>query len=199
MSEPIPLARQLPEVVAGGRVHLERWDERHLDDVHGLVERSFEELSAFLPWARAPLTKDDERRDLANATRQWREGLMVGWVLLEDGIARGMVGLHRRGGPDELEIGYWLGTEATGRGLMTEAAAMATDVAFSIEGIEVVEITHDQANARSGAIPERLGYRRVAAYTRPPSARLESGVKVRWQVTRAQWAARRAAARGGAG
>ena len=100
-----------------------------------------------------------------------------------------MIGLHRRGGPDELEIGYWLDDAATGRGLMTEAAAMATDVAFTVDGIDVVEIIHDRANRRSAGVPARLGYRRVAAFTSPPKARSETGIKVRWCVRRDEWLA----------
>jgi RimJ/RimL family protein N-acetyltransferase len=114
---------------------------------------------------------------------------MAGWALYEDGAIRGMLGLHRRGGPDELEIGYWLDDAATGRGLMTEACAMAVEVGFSFEGIDVIEILHDRANLRSGAVPQRLGFARTAAFTATPAARLESGIKVRWCLRRAAWLA----------
>ena len=122
---------------------------------------------------------------------------MAGWTIVEDGAIRGMLGLHRRGGPDELEIGYWLDDAATGRGLMTEACTMATDVAFAVAGIDVVEIVHDQTNRRSEGVPGRLGYRRVGAFTSTTTARCESGIKVRWSVRRDDWrsSARPSAAR----
>jgi ribosomal-protein-serine acetyltransferase len=63
-------------------------------------------------------------------------------------------------------------------------------VAFSVEGIDAVEIIHDRANRRSEGVPARLGYRRVAAFTADVTARSESGVKVRWRVRRAEWLAR---------
>jgi len=185
-----PLKEPLPALVIGARLRLELWRADAVDAISALVERSRPTLSQFLAWALDPLDAESEAAAQADAERRWREGLDAGWVIVEDGAPRGMLGLHRRGGPDELEIGYWLDDAATGRGLMTEACTMATDVAFGIEGIEVVEIVHDAANARSAGVPARLGYSRVAAFTVTPVAPLESGVKVRWIVRRRDWLAR---------
>jgi ribosomal-protein-serine acetyltransferase len=161
-----------------------------IEEVRDLVRRSLPTLSAFLPWASQMPSAEEEAAAQASSEQQWREGRMAGWMVLEDGVIRGMVGLHRRGGPDELEIGYWLDDAATGRGLMTEACTMATDVAFSVEGIDAVEIIHDKANHRSGRVPARLGYRRVAAFTSVAKARCETGIKVRWCMRRDAWLAR---------
>jgi RimJ/RimL family protein N-acetyltransferase len=177
-------------VVVGERLRLEVWDADRVDEVRDIVERSQETLSAFLPWATEVPTTAEEAAAQASAEQRWREGRMAGWMVLEDGEVRGMLGLHRRGGPDELEIGYWLDAAASGRGLMTQACTMATDVAFGVEGIDAVEIIHDRANRRSEGVPARLGYRRVAAFTADVTARCESGVKVRWRVRRAEWLAR---------
>jgi RimJ/RimL family protein N-acetyltransferase len=186
-----PLKEPLPALVIGARLRLELWRADAVDAIRALIERSRPTLSQFLAWALDPLDAESEAAAQADAERRWREGLDAGWVIVEDSAPRGMLGLHRRGGPDELEIGYWLDDASTGRGLMTEACTMATDVAFGIEGIEVVEIVHDVANARSAGVPARLGYSRVAAFTVTPVAPLESGVKVRWIVRRRDWLARR--------
>ena len=190
MSGPLPLARPLPATVLGARLRLEVWRADQNDAIRRLVARSQPTLAEFLPWAGEPVTEASEAAFQVESERAWRDGTMAGWTIVEDGELRGMVGLHRRGGPDELEIGYWLDDGATGRGLMTEACTMATDVAFGVEGIDAVEITHDRANVRSAAIPARLGYRRVAAFTSTTAARAETGVKVRWRVRRAEWLAR---------
>jgi RimJ/RimL family protein N-acetyltransferase len=192
---PVPLARPLPRVVVGERVTLEVWHPHRVTEIRELVEGSRDELADFLAWAIEPLSAEDEERLHANFEIGWRAGLMVGWAVIEDGVARGTLGLHRRSGPHELEIGYWLATGSTGRGLMTEAAAMATDVAFSTDGVEVVEIIHDVANHRSEGVPRRLGYRRVAAFSKDPApgalvARKETGVRVRWSVDRDEWRSR---------
>ena len=71
----------------------------------------------------------------------------------------GCMGLHSRVGPAAIEIGYWLRTDHTGRGLVTACARSLTEAALGLDGIERVEIHCDEANARSRAVPLRLGYR----------------------------------------
>jgi RimJ/RimL family protein N-acetyltransferase len=186
---PVPLARPLPRVVVGEQLRLAMWNDEDVDVVRATVERSRPELSKFLGWAMQPLTATDESARQRESAERWRAGLMVGWGIYEDASFRGMLGLHRRGGPHELEIGYWLDTQATGRGLMTAACTLATDVAFRTDGVELVEIVHDANNLRSAGVPARLGYARVAAFTGTPVAPLESGIKVRWIARRREWLA----------
>jgi RimJ/RimL family protein N-acetyltransferase len=190
LSTPFSLPRPLPSLVVGERVTLARWRADQVEEVTRLIERSRDDLAEFMPWASTPVTVDDEREVQSAAEDRWRAGIEVAWLVLEGDEIRGGLGLHRRGGPDELEIGYWLDVEAQGRGLMTAACAMATDVAMGTGGIRFVEIVHDAANLRSEGVPRRLGYRRVAAYTSPPQARRESGIKVRWSMEKGAWLAR---------
>jgi RimJ/RimL family protein N-acetyltransferase len=112
---------------------------------------------------------------------EWRYGIFVG-----DTVA-GSCGLHRRVGPRGLEIGYWLVPRFTGRGIATLAAGMLTDAAFTLPVVEFVEIHHDRANKRSGAVPARLGYRLLAEIPLPPKAPGEIGIECQWRVTRAEW------------
>jgi RimJ/RimL family protein N-acetyltransferase len=187
-----PLKEPLPALVVGRRLRLELWrgGPHEVAAIQALIERSRPTLSQFLGWALTSLDAAAEAAAQVDIERRWRERRDVGWVIVEDGAARGMLGLHRRGGPDELEIGYWLDDAATGRGLVTEACRMAIDVAFGIEAIDAVEITHDAANARSGAVPARLGFSRVGAITSEPVALLETGIKVRWVIRRSDWVGR---------
>jgi RimJ/RimL family protein N-acetyltransferase len=171
-------------------VRLELWRADAVEEVRALVDHSRETLASFLPWAGEPVSAETEAAAQAESEQRWREGRMAGWAVVVDGAIVGMLGLHRRGGPDELEIGYWLDDRATGHGIMTEAAGLATDVAFAVDGVAIVEIVHDVANERSGAVPRRLGYARTAAFTSPPTARLETGIKVRWCARRTEWLAR---------
>ena len=52
-----------------------------------------------------------------------------------------------------LEIGYWVHVDHLQKGYATEMARILTSAAFTVPGIERVEIHHDKANTRSGAIP----------------------------------------------
>src|SRR5690606_36339696 len=76
-----------------------------------------------------------------------------------DGSFVGGAGLHPRIGAGMLEIGYWIVRERWGEGLATEAAAALTRAGFEIMGAHRMEIRVAPDNARSLAIPRKLGYR----------------------------------------
>lgn len=54
-------------------------------------------------------------------------------------------------------IGYWLGEEFQGNGIMTKVAKTLTDYAFNELNLNKVEIRAAVENEKSRAIPERLG------------------------------------------
>ena len=92
----------------------------------------------------------------------------------------GTFGLHRRIGPDGIEMGYWIHADHAGRGYGTAAARALTPVALALPGITRVEIHCDAANAASAAIPRRLGYRLERIEDREPAAPGESGRHLIW-------------------
>jgi ribosomal-protein-serine acetyltransferase len=79
---------------------------------------------------------------------------------VDDGKIVGMVGFvavswqHR-----STTIGYWLAESAQGRGVMTRAVGALTNHALETWQLNRVEIRAGVANARSRAIPERLGFK----------------------------------------
>ena len=82
--------------------------------------------------------------------------------------------------PNGLEIGYWVRSDRTGRGLATSAASALTASALALDGVSRVEIHCDAANRRSAAIPEKLGYRLDRVETRPPTAPGETERHMIW-------------------
>ena len=87
----------------------------------------------------------------------------------------GIIGLHRRIGPRAVEIGYWTHVDHAGRGYMTAAAKAVTEAAEALDDVDRVEIHTDEANLRSAAIPQKLGYRLDRVDVRIPEAPGESG------------------------
>jgi RimJ/RimL family protein N-acetyltransferase len=159
-----------------------------VDDVDALqtvIESSREHLRPFMPWADQDY--ETTAAFAAKAAASWATGDGFAYVVVESSPATrhaerllGGCGLHRRGGPESIEIGYWLRPDAVGRGVMTAAARALTAAAFNLEGITRVEIRCDAANVRSAAIPRRLGYRHVGDEDGEPQAAGESGRKQIW-------------------
>jgi ribosomal-protein-serine acetyltransferase len=55
-------------------------------------------------------------------------------------------------------IGYWLGESYQGKGLMTGACRALVDYLFSELRLQRIEIRCATSNARSCAVPQRLGF-----------------------------------------
>lgn len=133
-------AGELTEAIAANREHLERW----------------------LPWAETHGFEDSvdylERKRAQIEANDGFEGAIV-----LDGRIVGGAGFH---GVDWINrsssIGYWLAAEAVGRGLMSGAVRALLDHAFDVWELHrvIIEVVVD--NARSRAIPERLGFREEA-------------------------------------
>jgi RimJ/RimL family protein N-acetyltransferase len=162
VSVPAWLHAPLPERIATPRLVLRRWQPSDAEYLKDAIDASLTELQAWMTWALDEPSPIDvlERRlqrfhDEFGVGRDWIYGVF------DDAERRvvGGTGLHARGGPDALEIGYWIRTDATHRGYASEAAATLTDVAFELTAVARVEIRCDPDNRRSAAVPRRLGYR----------------------------------------
>jgi ribosomal-protein-serine acetyltransferase len=148
-----------------------------------------------MPWAD-PYGPDDAVAFTAAAVTGWEEGTELAYRissppdsgLLGAGGLLGVVSLMARIEPGGLEIGYWLRADAVGRGLATGAAAAVTVAALGLPDVGFVQIHHDVGNGRSGAVPRRLGYTRLADVSRPAAAPAETGVMARWSLTTEQLA-----------
>jgi RimJ/RimL family protein N-acetyltransferase len=146
-------------------------------------------------WSRPPFTRVEEARELVEAIeRAFAQKSLYQW-----GVARAdddrVIGTCTLSSVDasnlRAELGYALGREHWGRGLMGEALARLLDFSFEELGMRRLEADVDPNNAASIALLERLGFRR------------EGYLRERWFVggqvqdslfyglLRREWAARR--------
>lgn len=137
--------------------------------------------------ALEPLTVEQRRTWLVQQQRAWSEGGdVVHGVFIDNDVAGGC-GLHRRRGPETLEIGYWIHPSFTRRGLATAVARTLTEAAFTVPGISHVEIHHDKANVASAGVPRRLGFEYVGETRDEPTAPAEMGIDCAWRMERDRW------------
>lgn len=163
----------------------------HADDAPALaiaVARSIDHLRPWMPWIRfEPQTVEQRAMLIAEWAEQRASGRDTTYGIFDGPTVIGGTGLHRRGGPDQFEIGYWVAADRVGQGVAGKVAGALTDAAFAVDGVAAVEILHDRRNVASGRVPARLGYRLVEEFRRPPSAPAESGLFHRWRMTAAMW------------
>jgi RimJ/RimL family protein N-acetyltransferase len=171
----------------GGGLVLRRWCPADAEALTLAIAESIEHLRPWMPWAMGA-NLEEQRATLARWDQEWDGGGDLCYGLFLGPVALGAFGLHRRIGPDGLEIGYWVHAAHTRRGHASAASGALTTVAFTLPGIEVVEIHHDRANLASEGVPRKLGYSLVGERPRrgAPSP-AESGTFLIWRMTREDW------------
>lgn len=151
----IPLFDEL----VGERVIVRPHRQSDFDELWEATQESRDELRPWLPFAdQAP---DDLRDYLARTEAKWitRETLGMAIVERDSGRIVGNIGLMVRSWDiGSFEIGYWLRTSAVGHGYMAEAVRLVSDFAFDHLDANRVMIRCDAENARSAAVPTRLGF-----------------------------------------
>jgi 8-oxo-dGTP diphosphatase len=109
-------------------------------------------------------------------------------TLKTDDLMIGGVGLHPPRGTGaaegEREIGYWLGLDFQGRGLMGEAARAVIDIGFEHAGVRAIGASTTPGNQASQNVLRRLGMRNCGIVPRDyPALRGEDKI-VKWRLTR---------------
>lgn len=133
----------------------------HVAALHEALAESVDHLWPWIPWATpAAPTVAEVRTRIESWIEQRATGANVIYAMFAQpgGGLVGGAGLYNRVGPGALEIGYWLRASGTGRGFATEAATVLTHVAFTLPGIDRLEMHVDVTNVTSARIPQRLGY-----------------------------------------
>ncbi len=128
-------------------------------ELHALVDSDRARLARWMPWA-GDQTLAGTTEFIHRAIDQERAGDGFQRALVIDGAIAGTVGFHRVDHENRsTSIGYWLGREYEGRGLMSAAVSGLVDHAFSAWNLHRVELRIAPDNERSRALAVRLGFR----------------------------------------
>jgi len=171
-----------PERIDAGLVVLRRHRVEDAEAVAQAVRESLDHLQPWMPWATDEAGTADNQRERIAGDQAWDEGTECSYVILtadEQEIVGGC-GLMRRIGEGGIEIGYWTHARYGGLGFGAAAARALTEAALALPDVERIEIHCDEANRRSRAIPERLGYRLARVEEDKIEAPGESGRSMIW-------------------
>lgn len=159
----------VPTEIRTARVLLRPWRAEDAPELLPILEANRDHLGPWIP-ARVstPVPVPELAERLAGysrefeAAREWRYGMFSP----DESTLLGEIGLYPRDAAGRVayadascvEMGYWLRADATGQGLVTEAAEVLLDLAAKLPRLSHVEIRCDARNAPSAAIPKRLGF-----------------------------------------
>ncbi|MEP7365576.1 MAG: GNAT family protein [Acidobacteriota bacterium] len=132
---------------------------RDADKVFALADANRAHLLQWLPWIAWTHSADDVRKFLRSALKQFSDGNGFHAGVWVDGSLAGCIGLHPVDWQNRnVALGYWIGSEWEGRGLVTAGVRAVTRYCFQDLALERVEIRAAPGNTRSRAVAERLGF-----------------------------------------
>lgn len=134
-------------------------DMQDAERIFDLTEGSRAHLKEWLPWLDFTTTVYDTKVFIQAGLKKYARNTGLNTVILFNGEIVGVAGYNEINWANKTAyIGYWLGEEYQGNGIMTRVASALTDYAISELKLNKVEITAAVGNKKSRAIPERLGF-----------------------------------------
>ena len=128
--------------------------------LYGAVRESVSEVSLWLPWCHQNYSIQESRdfigsRELASQGAEW---FSFGIFGKDDGGFLGGVGINFINRVHQMaNLGYWVRTSATGRGIATMATRLAARFGFEELGLHRIEIVAAVGNLPSQRVAEKAG------------------------------------------
>lgn len=150
----------LKEIILGQRIILKRPqpDIKTAEMIFGSVDKSRQTFLLWLGWVKYTNSPNDSLEFLKTVHSDWNENKQFVYAVYLQEVFIGIISVlnvawqHKRA-----EIGYWLDTDYTGNGFMSEAVCLIEKELFA-NGFNRIVIHTDVLNIKSAKIPQRLGY-----------------------------------------
>ncbi|MDN6295521.1 MAG: GNAT family N-acetyltransferase [Alkalibacterium sp.] len=140
-------------------ISLKLKDYQDNDAFFQLIDSSRDHLSSYMVWVKSVQSVGDVEKATRQHLLEYVNKQALHCLILYKGEIAGSISLQdinwsTRSG----EIGYWLGPDFTGLGIMTKAVSTLLDYAFMERDLHKVEIWAAEDNQKSRNIPKRLGF-----------------------------------------
>lgn len=140
---------------------IEPLEEKHLDQLMELVNANRLYLREWLTWLDFMKTPEQFGRFVEITGENNEAGKEFSAVIVQNGNVVGRIGLYQVDKMNKIAaIGYWVGEEMQGKGIVTKACETLLKYAFETLDLNRIEIRCGTGNSRSLAVPKRLGFQR---------------------------------------
>jgi ribosomal-protein-serine acetyltransferase len=145
--------------VVNNEVELRILEARDAEEVFNQVDKNREYLSTWMPWASSSMLEDTKAFIQSELNRFAKNNGFTSGVFYNNKFV-GCLGIHEIDWNNKkTSIGYWIGAEYQGRGIMTDAVKSMINYTFKVLELNRIEIRACTENLKSRAIPERLGFK----------------------------------------
>jgi len=130
------------------------------EQAFAVVMDNYEHLHEWMPWVNENFSLESVRKFYKIALQKFaNDEDEIGLNIVHRGKVIGGIGYHNINRSDKsTEIGYWLAKNSTGKGLVTKSVSRLLDYGFDEMELNRIVIKCVPENAKSRAIPERLGF-----------------------------------------
>lgn len=133
--------------------------EQHAEELTRVVGENLEELKLWMPWATDDYSVESAREFIKLNLSGFADNGSFGASVFFEGNLVGGIGFHNLDLRNKsAHLGYWLAKEAQGKGIMTRCCRALIDYLLGDFGLNRIQINCNIENAKSRAIPERLGF-----------------------------------------
>lgn len=152
-----------PELTSD-RLTLRRFNRRDLNTVDEAIRESLAELNQWLPWARMDYTSSDTTAFIRESIQAWKEERAWDYTIRMNSDPSRHIGNISLWTVSKLgkiaEIGYWVRSSETRRGICTEAVDLLLAEAFNSMGYHKVVLRIAVGNDASDRVAAKLGFTR---------------------------------------
>jgi len=179
----------MPDSITHGRLTLERWRPHHAGPLADAANASLAELGQWLPWAaHGPIATESVASSIEASARRFDSGFDYEYAIIQSGEFLGCVALHAQSSDQRAEVGYWVRTDRTQRGVATAAVVAVTTAAFRVlPEVREVVIRLDAANRASSRVAAKSGLRLERYEQRDVVTAGHTGLGEVWAVLRSEW------------
>lgn len=129
------------------------------EQIFELTDQSREHLREWLPWLDQIQNVEHTKNFIKHSRDQYATHKSLNTTIVFKGEIVGVAGFNEIDWSNKMaSVGYWIGKEYAGKGIITKVVKSLTDYAFLQLQLNRVEIRAAKENKKSRAIPERLGF-----------------------------------------
>ncbi len=170
------VAAKMRTDIEGASIRVRAYRADDVDAVHEAICESISELCLWMPWCHPDYRREETEAWVGSRPEAWQKADEYSFVI-EDrrtGELLGGCGLNQIKMIDlRANLGYWVRTARTGRGIATEATRALATAAFEDLDLQRIEIAAAIGNRASQRVAEKAGATREGVARRSHRVRGE--------------------------
>lgn len=127
--------------------------------IFSVVDSNRDHLSPWFIWMNNTSKVEDTVKFLLDSEREFKAGNKIEYgIYFEDEFVGGIGIFNIDKFKKSAELGYWLSSDFTRKGIMSEAVALVERELFLVWGLNRIQIKCDVQNVASGGVAKKCGF-----------------------------------------